>query len=138
MDVPMSNDFGDICEKNGSGRKTGMHLYMPFVSVYHQFFYFNSEFGREQLLAGSGSPWKPEGTRCTLDVPLDDTIFRCEIYSQRTDIGLCDQLFDLINHLDLLWAEGENVILSVDDSPGVFPRNWLPRGYIIRAYWRLS
>ena len=48
------------------------------------------------------------------------------ISTQRTDIELCNQLFDLINHLDLLWDEGENVILSVDDSPGVFPRNWLP------------
>ena len=78
---------------------------------------FNSEFGREKLLcvAGSGSPWKLEGALCTLDVSLEGTLFRCEISTQRTDIGLCDQLFDL------LWDEGENVILSLDDSPGVFP-----------------
>ena len=35
-------------------------------------------------------------------------------------------MFDLINYLDLLWDEGENVIFSVDDSPGIFRRNWLP------------
>ena len=48
-DVQMSNDSGDLCEKTGNGRKTGRHLYMPFVTVNHQLLGdFNSEFGREQ------------------------------------------------------------------------------------------
>ena len=57
---------------------------------------------------------------------LEGTLFRCEMSTQRTDIGLCDQLFDLMNSLDLLWDEGEDATSSVGDSPGVFPQNWLP------------
>ena len=75
---------------------------------------------------------------CILDIPVEGTLFRCESSTQRPDIRLCDQSFDLMDCLDLLWDEGENIIFSVDDSPGVFPRNWLPpQLYYIRAYWRL-
>ena len=49
-----------------------------------------------------------------------------EISTLRMDNGLCDQLFDLMNYFDLLCDEGEYAILSIGDSRGVFPQNWLP------------
>ena len=97
---------------------------------------FDSEFGRDQLLfvAGIGSPWEPEGALLVLHwmFPWRVHLFCCVISTQRTDIGLCDQLFDLINYLGLLWDEGENVILLVADSRDCFPGTGYPRGYIIR------
>ena len=103
MDVPMTNDSGYFCRNSGNGLNTGMPidmrvqwdedssllagLYMPLVSVCHQLFGdFNSEFDREELLfvAGSEYPCAQEGALCTLDVPLEGTLFRCEISTQRT------------------------------------------------------
>ena len=52
---------------------------------------------------------KPEGALCILDVPLEGTLFWCENYTTRPDIRLCEQSFDLLNYLDLLWDESENV-----------------------------
>ena len=40
-------------------------------------------------------------------------------------MGLCDQLFDLMNCLDLLWDAGEDA--TVGGSPGLFPKDWLPQ-----------
>ena len=113
---------------------------MPMVSVNFQLYGdFNSAFDWEELIfvAGSESPGKPAGTLCTWKVPLEGTLCRCEFYTQKTDSGLCDQLVDLMIYVDLLWDEGEKVILLVDDFPGVFPQEWLPRGCIIWLYWRL-
>ena len=78
------------------------------------------------LLLGS-DPREPGGggTLCTRGVPPEGTLLRCEISTLR-DKGSCDQLFDLRTCFDLLWDEGEDAILSVDDSLGVFPQNWLP------------
>ena len=93
----------------------------------------NSEFDWEELIfvAGSESPCKPAGTLCTWKVRLEGTLFRCEFYTQKKDSELCDQLVDLMNYFDLLWDEVEKVILSVDDFPGVFPREWLPPAVVL-------
>ena len=92
--------------------------------------------GREQLvlITGIGSPLESGGTLCTLGVPPEGTLSRCEIYTLR-DKGSCDQLFDLQTCFDLLWDEGENAILTVGDTPGVFPRIGYPHFYLIRGYW---
>ena len=68
----------------------------------------------------------PEGALCILEIPLEGTLCRCESSTQRPNIRLCDQSFDLMDCFDILWDEGENVIFSGDDCPGVCPRNWLP------------
>ena len=48
--------------------------------------------------------------------------------------NLIGEMLDLIDYLDLLWDEGENVILTVGDSRECFSGTGNPRGYIIRAY----
>ena len=147
MDVPVSNDSSDVCENTGNGMKTGMRvrwnedssllagLDILMISVHFQLYGdFNSEFDWEELIfvAGSESPCKPAGTICTWKVPLEGTLFCCEFYTQKTDSGLCDQPVDLMNYFDILWDEGEKMILSVD-----FPGVTAPRGCIIWVYWRL-
>ena len=74
------------------------------------------------------------GALCT----IEGTLSQCEISTLRMDNGLCDKLFDLMNCFDLLWDEGEDAILSIGDSPGIFPQNWLPHNYLIQGYWRLQ
>ena len=123
VDVPVSNDLGDFCENSGNGLKTGMPIDMRVR--------WNDD---SSLLAGL---YMLLGILCTWNVALEGTLFRYEFYTQRMDSGLCDQLVDLMIYFDLLWDEGEKVILSVDDFPGVFPQEWLPPRLYFWVHWRL-
>ena len=79
--------------------------------------------GRDQYISGSGigSPWELGGPLCPFGISPRCTLSRCESSNWTTNDSF-DQLFDLRIRFDLVWDEGDNIILSVGDPVGLFPQ----------------